>query len=202
MANQNYVCVSNGNTKLGRAISNINLPPVTTCRPDAPCFKGCYARKGNFMYESVKNSMQRNLNAYLENPKRYFESIAEQTYLNKYVRFHSAGDIVDAAYFDGMCKVARKNKDTKYLCFTKKYEIVNQFIADGHKIPKNLSIVLSAWSDWLPENPYNLPMTYVCGKEFNNDVIPDNAIPCTGKCYECQACWALKKGQSVYFKKH
>lgn len=197
-----YAKVTNGNTKLGRAISNINLPAVITCRKGAPCFKGCYALKGHFMYQNVKNCMQKNLDAYLANHKKYFDSIAEQTALSKYVRWHSSGDIVDADYFEGMCKVARKNKETHYLCFTKKYEIVNDFLRNGKRIPKNLSIVFSAWSDWVPENPYNLPMTWVYGKDFNNDMIPTDAIPCAGKCYECQACWSLRKGQNVFFKKH
>ena len=105
-------------------------------------------------------------------------------------------------YLEGMCKVARKNKGTHYLCFTKKFKIVNDFLAQGKRIPKNLSIVFSAWSEWIPENPYNLPMTYVWGKDFENDLIPVDAIPCGGKCYECQACWQLKKGQTVFFKKH
>jgi hypothetical protein len=101
-----------------------------------------------------------------------------------------------------MCEAARKNQDTHYLCFTKKYEIVNDHLARGTRIPKNLSVVLSAWSDWIPENPYNLPVTYVYGKDFNNDLIPKDSIPCVGHCDKCQSCWTLKKGQSVWFKKH
>lgn len=202
MSKYTYANVSFANSKLGRQIASINMPAVITCRQNAPCYKGCYARKGRWLFENVKNSLQENLDAYKKNPKKFFESIAEQTALCKYARFFSSGDIPDADFLKGMCKVARKNKETKYLCFTKKFEIVNDYVSNGHIIPKNLSIVFSAWSDWIPENPYNFPMTYVYGKDFNNDLIPDNAIPCAGKCYECQACWQLKKGQSVYFKKH
>lgn len=202
MGKKNYANVTFGNSKLGRQIASINMPAFITCRPDAPCKKGCYAGKGNWLFQNVKNSLQENLDAYKNNPKRFFDSVTEQTALVKYCRWFSSGNIPDAEFFSGMCKVARKNKDTKYLCFTKKYEIVNNHLAEGHRIPKNLSIVLSAWSDWIPENPYNLPMTYVYGKGFNNDLIPDNAIPCVGKCYQCVACWQLKKGQNVVFKKH
>ena len=35
-----YAKVSNTNSKLGGQIYSINLPPVVTCRADAPCFKG------------------------------------------------------------------------------------------------------------------------------------------------------------------
>ena len=197
-----YAKVSNTNSKLGGQIYSINLPPVVTCRADAPCFKGCYACKGNWLFPNVKNSLQQNLEAYKNNPTLFFESVASQTALVRFCRWHSSGDIVDMQYFEGMCKVARKNKDTHYLCFTKKYEIINEFLSKGKRIPKNLSIVFSAWSNWIPENPYNLPMTYVYGKEFNNELIPKDAIPCGGKCENCQACWTLKKGQHVYFLKH
>ena len=197
-----YAKVSNTNSKLGGQIYSINLPPIVTCRSDAPCFKGCYACKGNWLFPNVKNSLQHNLEAYKSNPALFFESVAAQTALVRFCRWHSSGDIVDMQYFEGMCKVARKNKETHYLCFTKKYEIINEFLSKGKRIPKNLSIVFSAWSNWIPENPYELPMTYVYGKEFNNELIPKDAIPCGGKCENCQACWTLKKGQHVYFLKH
>ena len=197
-----YAKVSNTNSKLGGQIYSINLPPIVTCRADAPCFKGCYACKGNWLFPNVKNSLQQNLEAYKNNHTLFFESVAAQTALVRFCRWHSSGDIVDMQYFEGMCKVARKNKGTHYLCFTKKYEIINEFLSKGKRIPKNLSIVFSAWSNWIPENPYDLPMTYVYGKEFNNELIPKDAIPCGGKCENCQACWTLKKGQHVYFLKH
>jgi len=38
-------------------------------------------------------------------------------------------------------------------------------------------------------------------KELNPE-IPETAIPCTGECWHCLACWSLKKGQSVYFNQH
>lgn len=202
MGNQ-YANVSNTNTKLGASILSINLPAGITCRADAPCRKsGCYAMKGHWLYQNVKNSLQENLDAYVNNPSLYFDSIASQTALARFVRWHSSGDIVDAKYFEGMCKVARKNKATHYLCFTKKFEIINDFLASGKKIPKNLSVVFSAWSDWIPDNPYNLPTAYVYGKNFNNDMIPKDSIPCVGRCESCQACWTLKKMMSVYFCKH
>ena len=197
-----YAKVSNTNSKLGGQIYSINLPPIVTCRANAPCFKGCYACKGNWLFPNVKNSLSHNLKAYQGNPTLFFESVAAQTALVRFCRWHSSGDIVDMQYFEGMCKVARKNKETHYLCFTKKYEIINEFLSKGKRIPKNLSIVFSAWSNWIPENPYDLPMTYVYGKEFNNELIPKDAIPCGGKCENCQAFWTLKKGQHVYFLKH
>ena len=197
-----YANVSNTNSKLGAQILSINMPAGITCRPDAPCYKGCYAKHGHWLYNNVQKSLQENLEHYKENPKLFFDSVAAQTALSRFVRWSSSGDIVDPEYFEGMCRVARKNKETHYLCFTKKYEIVNSYLDSGKKIPTNLTIVFSAWSGWLPENPYHLPTTYVYGKDFRNDLIPKDSIPCRGSCERCQACWQLKKNMSVYFVKH
>lgn len=202
MSTNEFMHVSHTNSKLGADIPSINLPAVITCRPDAPCFKGCYARKGNWVFNTVQTSLAKNLNAYKENPKLYFDTIVTNTALSRFVRYHSSGDIVDAQYFVGMCRVARINKGVEYLCFTKKYEIINEFIASGKRIPKNLHIVLSAWENWIPENPYNLPTTYVWSRKFDNSYIPEDAIPCAGKCDKCLACWRLNSGMSIYFKKH
>ena len=202
VSTKEFMHVSHTNSKLGADIPSINLPPIVTCRPNAPCFKGCYALKGNWKFKTVKDSLMKNLNAYRSNPELYFNTITTNTALARLVRWHSSGEIVDPAYFVGMCKVARINRGTEYLCFTKKFEIINDFIKEGHRIPKNLHIVFSSWEGFVPDNPYNLPMTYVWAKDFDNSHIPEDAIPCAGHCPNCLACWKLKKGQSVFFKKH
>lgn len=198
------VRISHTNSKLGAAIPSVNLPAGITCRPDAPCFKECYARHGNFLYENVKKSLANNLKAYDTNPNLYFQMILEGSRGYKRFRWHSSGDIVDTRYLEGMCWVARRNKETNYLCFTKKFEIVNNYVAEGHRIPKNLTIVFSGWTNWQPDNPYNFPTTWVYYPKNPeaNKCIPEDSIPCGGKCSECSSCWTLKKGQSVFFKKH
>lgn len=202
---------TNGNQKLGKAIFNINLPPVLTCNPDAPCFKECYGRKGHFLFAAVQNSMMRNLFAFCQDSKQFFEDIAYQTKLSLYVRWFGNGDMPNEEFLAGMCKVARKNPNVRYLAFTKQYHIVNNYVAAGHKIPRNLRIVFSCWKDWIPENPYNFPTTWVRFPEAGkakaenvsyNSLIPTKAFKCPNNCAECQACWHLKKGGSVEFHKH
>lgn len=202
------VKISQTNAKLGYQIPSISLAPELSCRPDAPCAKGCYAKKGNFTYSNVKDSRINNSHAYAENPEEYFGEIinflSKGLVTYKYFRWHVSGDIVDANYFEGMVKVAKKCKGIKFLCFTKKFSIVNDYLSEGKKIPSNLRIIFSAWSKGFKvENPYNLPVAYVFFKdESKNPEINPLAIPCTGDCSNCLACWSLKCGQAVMFHQH
>lgn len=207
MAKINNVCISQTNDKLGSQIPSVSLLPSCSCRKDAPCSHLCYAQKGHFRYNQAQTSQLNNYNIYINDKNAYFNAIIK--FLSglvsyRFFRWHVAGDIVDMDYLLGMIQVAKKCKNTKFLAFTKKYELVNEFIANGGKIPSNLKIIFSAWfKGWNVPNPYNLPVAYVFFKNKNlNPEIPDTSIPCKGACYECQGCWSLKKGQSVYFDQH
>lgn len=197
------ICISHNNSKLGADIPSVSMPVGMTCRHDAPCFKKCYARKGHFLFKSVKEAYAKNLEAYKADPQFFFHYISVMTRMSRFFRWHASGDIVDADYLKGMAQVARENPETKYLCFTKKFDIVNAYIDAGGEIPANLAIVFSGWNKGFKvDNPYDFPVTYVRFKKGDNSHIPDDAIPCGGKCYECAACWQLRKGQSIYFDEH
>ena len=207
MGIQVYPRVSNTVSKLGVGIATVNLPAIITCRKDAPCFKGCYAKKGNFVYKNVKTSLDKNLDVFKENPDLFFERIHLQLEMVPYrfFRWHSSGEIVDERYLGGMCWLARKHKGTQFLCFTKKYELVNEYL-NHHRKPKNLILVFSNWGDWICENPHNLPTAWVeFGTESDNN-IPDNANVCSGNCGTCvntsEHCWRMQKGEAVRFHKH
>lgn len=195
------------NSKLGGYIPSLSLPAGITCRSDAPCHKGCYAKRGRFLYPNVQKSLQNNLQEYQENPEKFFNDVIE--YLNndeviyKFFRWFSSGDIVDMQFLYGIVKVAKACPMTKFLCFTKKHNLVNMWLSVGNEFPENLRIVFSGWDESFEvENPFNLPTTYVYFKGQSNKHIPEYAIPCKGLCKNCKACWSLQKGQSVYFDKH
>lgn len=105
-----------------------------------------------------------------------------------------------------MIRVAGRCANTKFLAFTKKFAIVNDYLAHGGVLPDNLRIVFSAWGDdHLPENPNNLPVAYV---RLRNApcTIPECAHECPGFCGSCastnHSCWNLKSGESVVFNQH
>jgi len=198
--------ITTTNSKLGHQIPSINLPTIT-CRADAPCVKGCYAKKGNWLFKGVQKGLQERLELFNSDEKKFFNTIISElngltTY--KYVRWHSSGDIVNYNYLLGIIRVAKACTNTKFLCFTKKFNLVNLYLSLGHRLPKNLRIVYSAWDkDFIVDNPYNMPITYVSFKDkTRNANIPETAIPCKGDCSKCLACWELHNGQSVYFEFH
>lgn len=201
-----YPRVSTTVSKLGKHIGTVNLPPAFTCRKGAPCVKGCYAREGRFSFSNVKTSLQRNYDAYKKDPAKFFAVIEAQLLRNSfaYFRWHSSGDIPDERYLEGMCELANKHPEIKFLCFTKQYEIVNTYL-DSHEKPDNLILVLSNWGEFICDNPHNLPTAWVRFKTKPCN-IPENARECNGNCADCiiteDSCWDMKPGDAVVFNYH
>lgn len=201
------VKISLSNSKLGM-IPSVNLPPIVTCRENCPCAGECYARKGHFLFENVKESMRSNLVLYKRDSEKYFNEI--RRFVNNglfsysYFRWHAAGDIVDKDYLTGMVRVAKELPSTKFLAFTKKFEMVNDYLTEKGSFPRNLNLVLSAWGDSFPlKNLHCLPIAYVRFKDgAQNKMIPSTAAECSGDCSTCLQCWNIKCGQSVVFNKH
>lgn len=196
--------ITTKNDKLGGYIAQVNMEKGTTCRPDAPCFKGCYCNHGKMNCPTVKKGHQIRYELYKANPIGFFAKLSNELDWQpfKYFRWHSSGDIVDEQYLDLMCKLARKHRTTHFLCFTKKYELVNQYL-DTHRKPSNLVICLSNWGTWRVENPHHLPESFVNFGKGNED-IPEFAYECPDSCADCPGthCWHMKNGDSVVFKQH
>jgi len=190
------ICISRGNSKLGNVL-NISLPPGAACRPGIPCFnEGCYARKAYRLYPNVKAAWDKNYKFWLENPVEYFKEIAEACIGEPFFRWHVAGDVPDQSYLDYMVDIARQLPDTRFLCFTKKYDL------DFKWIPKNLQIVLSTWPGLeLPENK-GLPWAWL--SEDWRRPLDDLYLVCPGDCSACgNKCWDLVSAEiPVVFPKH
>lgn len=201
------VKISFNNTKLGTFIPSVSVSPCMSCRKDAPCKKECYAQRGNFTFPNVVKSMSENYTFYRNYPREYFNDILRQIKSNmieyRYFRWHVGGDIVDSNYLIGMVWIARQLPRTRFLCFTKKFQLVNDWLC-LNELPKNLRIIFSAWDkNFIVDNPFALPVAYVSFKDkTRNPLIPELAIPCKGDCEHCLSCWTLKNGQNVYFDEH
>jgi hypothetical protein len=203
----NEISMSNNNSKTGKACLNMAFPLVT-CRPDAPCRYECYAGKGCQQIAVVQGAYYRNMRLYYDDPDNFFEQIyckIKFSGLPK-VRWFDSGDIADAEFFDRMVELCKRTPDVKHMAFTKKYEIVNEYIDKNGKLPDNLNVMFSAWHKmWYIPNPHNLGIAYI---DFNdkslNPEFPKNAFICPGRESTCSACGACfnKKLKAVIFHQH
>ena len=197
------VTISNGNDKMGR-IPSFSLPPVLTCSHCEACSKKCYALRLAKLRKTVAQSWLDNLEIWQKNPKAVELAIKNTAVTSSVFRYFVGGDIPDAQFLKMMVKTAKEFKNCTFLAFTKKHELINAYLYDGGRLPKNLKIIMSGWGEDLkPFNPFNLPTSDVI---FKGQEIPQNAKICDGDCTACKSrgigCWVLKKGEKIYFLEH
>lgn len=198
-----FLKISEGNSKMG-GIKSISLPSVVTCIQCA-CNEKCYSRKLERLRPNVRNAYESNLRLLRENPDVFWREVEAAVMMNRFFRFHVGGDIPDDDYFFRMVGVAARNPHCEILCFTKKYDIVNDFLRIHHELPKNLHIVFSAWIGLEMSNPFLLPEAHVKYRDGTTTAL-DSAIQCQGNCTECATtnggCWTLQPGQQIIFDEH
>ena len=207
----NEVHMTTKNAKTGMACLDFAFP-LCTCREDAPCKDTCYANHHNQTRATVQAAYYRNFRLMNENIDDLFEQIEykiKHSGLNM-VRFFDSGDLPSYDFLERMCTMIRKFPDVKFMAFTKKYEIVNDYLNE-HTLPDNFNIIFSAWDHtWTFDNPYKLPVAYVDFKDKRlNPKIPKTAFRCptNGKklgvitCSMCKKCWN-KKLKAVVFEQH
>ena len=204
--NEEHVCISRGNVKMG-AIPSVSLPPIKTCAPNACklCGKKCYAKKICKLRKTVRDSYERNLKILTEEPDKFWREVNASVALSSYFRFGVSGDIYTFEYLEKMVEIAKNNRHCQILCFTKRYEWCNEYLEKHKYFPKNLHIIYSAWKGLEMNNPYGQPEAHVFYKD-GTTTASDGAKFCSGNCAECAVenknCWTLKKGEQIVFKEH
>lgn len=186
--------ISDGNSKLGR-IPNVSFPPIISCREDAPCTEKCYALKSYKMYQNVRTAWGENYKLWEKDMNQFFSEL--DAYLRwkqpRLFRFFVAGDIPNQDFVDEMAVLP---SSTKYLTFTKRYDLEYGVLGDNHQI------ILSTWPEFeLPKNK-DLPWAWLS----TDSRIPEDMsyLRCIGKCDECQGkCWEIvNKDYHVVFNPH
>lgn len=202
MGNNERVCISSGNRKLGD-IMNISLTPILCCPIGVPCARnGCYALKAYRLYPATRKAWARNARIAKIDPINYFLQIDKIIASQKprHFRWHVAGDILDIDYLKQMCEIAERNRRTQFLAFTKAFNIVNVYENSG-AIPGNLAIIFSAWPRMRIINPHRHSVAWV--QDGTENRVPKGAIECPGDCESCGMCFELPKlGRDVVFHKH
>jgi hypothetical protein len=196
-----------GNDKLGPRIQTASLLPVVTCDPNAPCSKApagrkrppCYACKFT-MRRSVADSWNHNTKIAKRDPWGFWASVAAdwEWVQPRFFRFGVAGDCPSPEFIAALIAFAARFPTTRILVFTKRYSWWNA----QPKLPRNLSVVYSAWPGFPMDNPHKRPVAWMFWDKHPDDRIPNTARPCLGACESCMACWGLGRGKSVVFDKH
>ena len=198
------VRISASNSKMGNVASVSTLPYITcNARCKDTCGAKCYAAKLANMRPSVLYAYAINTALASKRPDIYWNAIDLECKAVRYFRFHVSGDIMNAEYFRRMIETAKNNPGTEILCFTKQYEIVNQWIDENGAIPQNMHILFSEWCNLESINPHNMPKTNVFRSE--NNIKPDWKL-CGGNCFNCACrgvgCWQAQNGDTIAFKMH
>lgn len=200
--------VSAGNMKLG-AIMNISLPPVVTCHNCASCKNYCYAVRSYNRLPDTAAAWNDNYALFMADPSRYFSDISGAVKLQRFFRWHVSGDIVNRTYFIGMLVVAAANPNCEFLAFTKAYQIVNECLAYGFSIPKNLHVLFSAAPGTDMPNPHRLPECHINFEDPAKNTYKGGAAyehHCNGNCTECVingcGCFFLKNGDVTIIDQH
>lgn len=201
--------ITRGNSKLGKVL-NLSLPPGVTCRKNAPCLKNCYANNHAYrLYGGTRRAWDTNLLLYRTDPGKFWTQLHSRILRARncrLFRWHVGGDIPDMDYLTGMRMLAVTFPRVQFLCFTKRYELVESWLDlwKPVKLPANLHLVMSAWPGL--EIPRSLtrkfPVAWMRDPCKQDIPIPESAQECPGGCDRCMKCFDLKAGQSVVFDKH
>ena len=205
------ISISNHNSKTGSCCNNLAFP-TCTCREDAPCkASGCYCMKGRQAMCNVVAAYVRNLMIYNNNHDDFWDQVRFKIKHNPLplFRWFDAGDILDYEFFCGMVELAKTFPNIRFMSFTKKYDIVNEWLTTNGDLPNNLNIIFSAWHiGWKVNNPFDMPVAYVDFKDQTlNPQFPKGITGCPNQsdktitCSMCQKCWN-KKVKAVLFKQH
>lgn len=200
-----HVYISSGNRKTGFSVPSVSLIPVADCGNCSSCSRLCYDLRNDCIYNGVTSTRAKNSALAHNAIDRYFFEIKKACKAFRFFRWHIGGEILNAAYLAGVLDVAVCNPHCTFLIFTKRYDLINDYISNGGEIPSNLQVIFSAWPGAKMVNPYNMPVSSPLFVDGSHAAGPD-PISCPGDCSNCavmgSGCWTLKRGQGVVFAAH
>ena len=202
---QIHVYIANGNRKTGAAVPSVSLIPIFNCRNCSVCQDKCYDLRNDCCYPGCADRRAMNAAILKMDRAKYFREINDAVKGFRFFRWHIGGDIVDEDYLFWMTLIASANQHCKFLCFTKSFDIVNNYMMNGGFLPDNLQIIFSNWVGQKENNPFNFPTSNPLFLD-GTTTAHDGAYWCSGNCTECAKenakCWSLKPGEEVIFPIH
>ena len=214
---------STKNTKLGDNVINYGMDIMSTCANCECKTKGnCYGTCGFFQFGSnLKRAAENFMFWFVNGNEAMLEALQDAIDTNpncEKFRHFEIGDIPNRAYLENvMIPLALNNPHIKFWTYTKKYSIVNGFVAEHglEAIPKNLTIIFSHWmnedgSYYPMNNCYCFPTSEFIPIGKEEELLPHitHVCPCSdptviAHCATCEhPCHDLKHGESMALLEH
>lgn len=200
--------ISMGNRKMG-AIPSFSLPSGTTCSEEArkTChLDGCYAAAMERRLPVVRKAYAENLQLLqsdLEGCRIWLNWYFDNPNAPRLFRIHVSGDFYSREYFGMWLDVIRNHPQTRFMAFTKQFDIVRDAVI-SQMIPENLTLIASAWPGVaLPEWVIGrMPIAWM--QDGSEVRLPEDVYICDGDCAGiCRGhCWGMIAHESVVFEKH
>ena len=176
------------------------------------CFGSCYNNSDIQQYPSKVISDLKNLLMYITKKEELKEQLIKKLRVYNTFRINSNGEIHSMEMLEFWLDIASKCKKTNFYTYTKSYEIFEEYLSNGNKIPKNFVLNISIMSDEQNEEiKKNFPNLYnrfnkflvlapsVLDAKLKSKEIKKNRI-CSGDCMACNLCQKnLPKANSVIF---
>ena len=185
---------------------SINLPAVACITGaklvdvlNSTC-SGCYALKGRYRFQNVKDAMARRLSK-LHDP-RWIDAMV--TLINgrhwqkpqPVFRWHDSGDLQSAKHLTNIFEVCKRTPDTKHWLPTREARFLR--LMDPDVVPKNLKIVLSDHMNNQQVPPSWWP--YTSGVTTDHEAVTCPASKQGNKCLDCRKCWDRNTKRVIYGK--
>ena len=185
------------NTPAKRCVTGAKLRKIvgSTCH-------GCYAFKGNYLFPSVQQGLEKRFEAFKKSAFVDAMSFMINRYAKKsgYFRWFDSGDLVSMAMLEKIVMVCNKTPTIKHWLPTREVKIVSDYKKIYKKFPDNLMVRVSApMVDGEPLKSFDYtstvnhktkPIGHDCPSRFQDN-----------KCMDCRACWS-KEVKNVSYHKH
>ena len=201
-----HLHLQKGNDKTGEDCWTVSLIPIADCVNCSGCKGKCYDIRNDCWRPFVQKDRARNSAIRLADPERFWSEEDMQIKVNnvKQLRVNVGGDLRDED-FSLVSQLAKRNRGTLILFFTKNYDGINAFLKE-RSFPDNVKPIISRWPDMPCDNPFNLPVSHVLWADGSTTAPEYGAVYCGGNCSECvikgEGCWTLPKGGHVIFRAH
>ena len=209
--------LSKKNDKIGNML-NISFPIHYTCDKCQLCYKRkeCYGMSGTYCFPSNQALYSENLKFFIENDAETIvtELVTKiEEYPNyKFFRWFAIGDIYDSKMIDVMAMTASVKPEIKFYAYTKKHNLVNQWIQKNGNFPENLNVMFSVWTNENGiekcENPFNLTVACFIPYGREKELLTNEMFvcPCGNEnwvlhCTDCMGC-PYKKHKYIAFLEH